>query len=231
MSWLGNIFPNISFQGQQPFNPVMPTSAPNDGRTQYTGGLGSTYNGQPGMTGSAFSDAGDPNNYGRNAAPGDPTWGGGPQLGPSGQRSDGGWNGPVPMGGLNQLGRPVVNDFSGYYPPGQVFGTQVSAGTPQNANYVSPSAQQGRPQATPKPHEPPPAQPMMGQWGGGGWNVGGGAPASMQPMWLGSMNGGKSWGQAPGYNATAPKTGQSTPMWSQTTQQDPDSMTWTQGGR
>lgn len=190
----------------------------NNQRTNYTGSF-------QGGAGGPYGTVGDPNNKN----------GQGPELGPTTPTS-----GPVPLGGWSQLGGHT-NDLTGYITsPGASQPTAPTLGTPYHmgsswqtnpsAPYVAP---QPGPQAAPHAREPGATQPMLGQWGGGGWNTGSGAPASMQPMWLGSMNGGQNWSQAPQYNATAPKPGQNGSSvggvnWTQTANQDPDSMTWRQ---
>jgi hypothetical protein len=210
---LAALFPGMRFAmpGAQQFNYSAPP--PDDGRTNYTGTIGADQYDQAGNV----NQRADPMN--------------GAKLGP-----------PRPLGGQSQLVGHPYGVFSGYTntpPPGyvaptwdwsagEIDGRPLSGPNGPLAPNTTPKPNEP-PRATPKPNEPPPrTNPMMGQWGGGGWNVGSGAPASMQQMWLGSMNGGQSWGQAPGYNSTAPQAGQTTPMWSQAKNQDADSPTWVQ---
>lgn len=214
MNWLTNFNPGM-FAGAG-FG-AMPTATANsyDGRTPYTGAF------QTGVD--ARTEAGNQNNV----------TGTGATLGPE----------PVYKGGSSQLYGRDNSSNNGYW---GTYGNPVTypskpstppnGGLPQwgGAPHTTPGLAGSTfgPPPTPKPGELPPGrQTMMGQWGGGGWNVGSGAPASMQPMWLGSVNGGQSWAQAPSYNANAPQFGQTTPMWQQAPNQDPDSPTWVQRGR
>lgn len=210
---LGAIFPGMNFAipGSGPQGTPTPNSY--DGRTPYTGSF------QTGVD--ARTDPGNPNNIN----------GQGPTIGPEGV---------IPYGGMSQLGGRANNSFSGYYtnPTGfrptfdryapDINGAPLS-GWPQTPHANEPNPAPSTPHAR-EPNSPPNLQPMMGQWGGGAWNVGSSAPASMQQMWLGSQNGGQSWGQAPGYNSRAPQYGQTTSMWGQAPNQDADSPTWVQKG-
>lgn len=219
---LGSLFGNLRFAiPGAPQNTPLNTPAPDDGRSYYTGQiLPSAYN-QPG-------------NVNNNTNPAN-----GPMLGPS-TNILGRYSGPVPLGAnQSQLASVPNGAHYGYQVP-SIPGMNYSPyapdinGAPLSGYYNPPAATPPAPRMTPKPGEQAAnahLQPMMGQWGGGGWNVGSGAPASLQPMWLGSMTGGQSWGQAPGFNATAPHAGQTTSTWSQAPNQDPDSPTWVQGGR
>lgn len=192
---------------QPQYSPV--PQLPDDGRSYYTGQIGADQ----------YNQAGNVNN---NADPSN-----GAKLGPTGFFG-GRWQGPGDFGGFSQLGWRRNPDYT------VASGPVDTSYTAPNAPVVAPHVQMpNQPQGgTPKPPEPniPNAQPMMGQWGGGGWNVGSGAPASAQPMWLGSMNGGQSWAQAPGYNTRAPQAGQQTSMWHTAPNQDADSPTWVQRG-
>jgi hypothetical protein len=211
---LASIFgPGAKFvMPQNSFNPTPAPTTPTDGRSYYTGQITQT----------GYGDAGDPN-AGRV---------GGAAMAP--------WqdpNGGVPYGGYSQFVGVPNGSYSGYQTPNFVpqpyEGNDKPPAWLHPGNIPAPHAAEPPAPQTPKPAEPPSwMQPMMGQWGGGAYNVGSGAPASMQQMWLGSMNGGKSWAQAPSYNASAPQPGQaSRGSWSQAPSQDPDSPTWVQGGR
>jgi hypothetical protein len=217
----GALQPGAGFGG---YTPMMP--APDDGRTNYTGQIGADQ----------YNQAGNVNN---NADPSN-----GAKLGPTGMNPDGSHYGPIPFGGWSQLGS-VLNGINSGYAPEYRPGAQASQFDPYAGDIdgrplsgpngvIAPPVPEpnSAPRGTPKPNEPnmPNAQPMMGQWGGGGWNVGSGAPASAQPMWLGSLNGGQSWAQAPGYNTRAPQQGQQTSMWHTAPNQDADSPTWVQRG-
>jgi hypothetical protein len=211
---LGTLFAGNGYQALAP-------RPPPDNRTQWNGAFTGT-----GAAGAdPYGQVGGPNNKN----------GMGPELGPTTPTS-----GPVPLGGWSQLGGHT-NDLTGYITPGpqKPLGTtsmatqhNITNWTPQIPQTPAPAGPQNAPHARePQSFTNQPLQPMLGQWGGGGWNTGSGAPASMQPMWLGSMNGGQTWGQAPGYNATAPKPGQSGSSvagvnWSQAPNQDADSPTW-----
>lgn len=218
--WLGSLFAGGgSLQAQPGTFPAPTANSPTDNRTYFNGQF------TP-----AYGTAGDPNNK----------FGEGPKLGPEAS----------PIGGWSQLGGRGNDSISGYNPnsgwtppapaanplaqwsnPTMMHGTNVVPPAAPPPSGVAPHARE--PGSFMSATQAATTQPMIGQWGGGGWNSGSGAPASMQPMWLGSMNGGQSWGQASGYNANAPKPGQSGSSvngvnWKQAPNQDADSPTWRQ---
>lgn len=143
--------------------------------------------------------------------------------------------------GTSQLaGWNQGDNYAGYHPTGgpaapPATGLPVASWAASNQHPTTTIGAIQNPVLPPSgvaPHPHDPAHPAeMGQWGGGGWNVGSGAPASMQPMWLGSFNNGATWSQQPGQNAGAPKPGTTNSGWGMAKNQDPDSPTWVQGGR
>ena len=155
-----NPFPGLRFAvgngGPAQNTPMAP--APDDGRTPYTGMIGADQ----------YNQAGNVNN---NANPAN-----GAMLGPAGPTA-GGWSGPVPYGGISQLGSVTNGTYSGYYQPatpGYVpnhydpYAEDPSGRPNSGPNGPLPSGPMGLPAgpvAAPHAHEP--ARAPGSVWGGG----------------------------------------------------------------